>query len=132
MHVKKKYLAIYIYTYTDAYIYTHMQLYIQRFCNSPGASDGRRRDPTSVWLEDLLERLPSKFSENTEQVFQSHQAILPSKSFKYIYKFSPQTLAWKTSLKDLLNILMDIIGRLARKTCLGDLLGRIARNDCDG
>ena len=56
------------------------------------------RSPPSAWLEDLLERLPSKSSKHTKQVCQSHQASLPSKSSKQV----TQALAWKTCLEDLL------------------------------
>ena len=79
----------------------------------PGSVDGRPRSPPSAWLEDLLERLPSKSSKHTKQVCQSHQASLSSKSSKQV--FHPSTC------------LEDLLGRLARETCLGDLIGRIAR-----
>ena len=71
------------------------------------------RSPPSAWLEDLLERLPSKSSKHTRKVCQSHQASLPSKSSKQV--FHPSTC------------LEDLLGRLARETCLGELIGRLAR-----
>jgi len=71
------------------------------------------RSPPSAWLEDLLERLPSKSSKHTKQVC---QPISPSKSSKQVFQAShPGTC------------LEDLLGRLARETCLGELIGRLAR-----
>ena len=75
--------------------------------------DPAARSPPSAWLESLLERLPSKSSEHTKQVCQSHQARLSSKSPEQVSHPSP--------------CLEDLLGRLARETCLGDLIGRTAR-----
>ena len=97
---------IYIYIYT--YIYKCLS-----DGQPPGSSDGRPRGTPSAWLTDLLEKLPSKSSKHTKQVFQSHQASLPSKSFEQV--FHPSTCV------------EDLLGRLARKTCLGDVFGIIAR-----
>ena len=91
--------TIYIYIYT--YIYKCLS-----DGQPPGSSDGRPRGTPSAWLTDLLEKLPSKSSKHTKQVFQSHQASLPSKSFKQV--FQPSTC------------LEDLFGRLAWKTCLED------------
>ena len=91
------------------YIYIYIYTYIYKCLSDgqpPGSSDGRPRGTPSAWLTDLLEKLPSKSSKHTKQVFQSHQASLPSKSFKQV--FQPSTC------------LEDLFGRLAWKTCLED------------
>ena len=83
------------------------------------------RSPPSAWLEDLLERLPSKSSKHTKQVCQS---ISPSKSSKQVFRASlpPRhllgRLAWKTCSEDMLGRLdwknlPGVLGSLAWKTC---------------
>ena len=89
------------------YIYVYIYIYIHiKKCPSdgrpPGSVDGRPRSPPSAWLEDLLERLPSKSSKHTRKVCQSHQASLPSKSSKQV--FHPSTC------------LEDLLGRHALET----------------
>ena len=99
---------------------SHRYIYINIFhaprTDGPPAlwmDDPAARSPPSAWLESLLERLPSKSSEHTKQVCQSHQARLSSKSPEQVSHPSP--------------CLEDLLGRLARQTCLGDLIGRTAR-----
>ena len=107
-------------TFVGAILHIYIYIYINIFhaprTDGPPAlwmDDPAARSPPSAWLESLLERLPSKSSEHTKQVCQSHQARLSSKSSEQVSHPSP--------------CLEDLLGRLARETCLGDLIGRLAR-----